>query len=329
MKEDKVDALSPQNLATRRKAFLEESGFDKLSSIRYPSLRWCDVEGPRDYLRKNYFDDEAFHIHLPTRNQDNFIRHGYNGDHANVYKPYGENLYYYDVNSLYPYIMNAYPMAYELKFARNLGYHIIPLRQYLFEKKDSPFKDFISHLSKSRLESKKSGDEAMSYFHKILMNSLYGRFGINPESTVTEICNQKKYEELMKMDNFQCAEKLTDHTRLREVIDLVSKDATTIYISKLLREKAKNPMITNKSTKQEEVSQSPMEGQKTKPTLYNTKAATKKGRTDEDVVDELDLTRLTEEPTLASMNILRLAENFVDTKCPIQYHDACVGVKTV
>jgi len=276
------------------------------------------------------------------------------------------------------------------------------------------------------------------------MNSLYGRFGINPESTVTEICNQDKYEELLMKDNFQNAEKLTDHyyivnsitnkntddtewnpprmsavqlsaaitacarihmypyisrddcyytdtdsvvlgsplpdevisstemgkfkqehlvkrgiflapksymldieddrhiikhkgpakdlvtsewfqrqladlslmeqistsanfridwkelkivkkdllinlglpqstkrdnvyddnnvwidTRPIEVIDLGSKDATTIFISEQLRE---NPVITEKSTKQEEVSQSPTEGQKTKPTLYNTKA---------------------------------------------------------
>ncbi|KAJ8441624.1 hypothetical protein Cgig2_010265 [Carnegiea gigantea] len=281
-----------------------------------------------------------------------------------------------------------------------------PKEGYLIEKKDSPFKGFGSHLYESRLESKKSGDEAMSYFYKILMNSLYGRFGVDPKSTVTEICNQKKYEELMKMNNFQCVEQLTDHyyivncitnknnmtdntewdpltmsviqlsaaiiacarihmypyisredcyyidtdsvvlgsplpdevvssieigkfklerhvkrgiflapksymldieddrhiikhkspakdlstkrdnvcddnnvwidTRPREVIDLGSKDATTIYISELLREKDKNPVITDKSTKQEEVSQSPTEGQKTKPTLYNTKAAAKK-----------------------------------------------------
>ncbi|KAK4341224.1 hypothetical protein RND71_039725 [Anisodus tanguticus] len=57
----------------------------------------------------------------------------------------------------------------------------------------------------------KSGDEAMSYFYKILMNFLYGKFGINHESIVTEIYNQKKYEELMKKDNFQTAEKLTGH----------------------------------------------------------------------------------------------------------------------
>lgn len=99
----------------------------------------------------------------------------------------------------------------ELKFAHNLGYHIIPLRGYLFEKKDSPFKGFVSHLYERRLESKKSGNKAMSYFYKIIMNFLYGRFGINLQSIVTEICNQKNYEDLMKKDNFQTTEKLTNH----------------------------------------------------------------------------------------------------------------------
>lgn len=221
-------------------------------------------------FRKKYFDDNAFHINIPTRNQDTFIRRGYYGGHVDVYKPYGENLYYYDVNSLYPYIMKSYPMpcgapvwknnlesvdldslfgfieAYvvcptsiehpflpykdkfgtllfptgkfigvfyseELKFARDLGYQIIPLRGYLFEKKSSPFESVISDLYESRLEAKKAGDEPMTWVYKILMNSLYGRFGMNPESTVTEICNQKQYEELMKKDNFQSADKLTDH----------------------------------------------------------------------------------------------------------------------
>ncbi|KAF3778769.1 DNA polymerase [Nymphaea thermarum] len=221
-------------------------------------------------FRKKYFDDETFHINIPTRNQDTFIRRGYYGGHVDVYKPYGENLYYYDVNSLYPHIMKSYPMpcgipvwknnlervgldslfgfieAYvvcptnisrpflpykdqygtllfptgkfigvfyseELKFARDLGYHVIPLRGYLFEKKSSPFEGLISNLYESRLEAKKAGDEAMTYIYKILMNSIYCRFGMNPESTVTEICNHKKYEELMRKDNFQSAEKLTDH----------------------------------------------------------------------------------------------------------------------
>jgi len=34
----------------------------------------------------------------------NDIKQGYYGGITEVYKPYGENLYYYDVNSLYPYV---------------------------------------------------------------------------------------------------------------------------------------------------------------------------------------------------------------------------------
>lgn len=49
------------------------------------------------------------------------------------------------------------------------------------------FAKFISSLYASRQKSKKKGDEAMSYIYKILMNALYGRLGINPESRVTEI----------------------------------------------------------------------------------------------------------------------------------------------
>lgn len=61
-------------------------------------------------FRKKDLNDETFHINIPTRNQDTFIRRGYYGGHVDVYKPYGENLFYYDVNSLYPYIMKSYPM---------------------------------------------------------------------------------------------------------------------------------------------------------------------------------------------------------------------------
>ncbi|KAF3451256.1 hypothetical protein FNV43_RR07351 [Rhamnella rubrinervis] len=41
-----------------------------------------------------------FPIHIPNRNEDTFIRRGYYGGHADAYKPYGKNLYYYDVELL-------------------------------------------------------------------------------------------------------------------------------------------------------------------------------------------------------------------------------------
>lgn len=61
-------------------------------------------------FRTNYYDQNNWPIHITNRNEDTFIRRGYYGGHADAYKPIGENLYYYDVNSLYPYIMKSYPM---------------------------------------------------------------------------------------------------------------------------------------------------------------------------------------------------------------------------
>lgn len=170
-------------------------------------------------FRLRYYDDQNWPIHIPNRNQDSFIRKAYYGGHTDTYKPYGVNLYYYDVNSLYPYIMKSFEMpggepvwhgnlekkeldsmcgfieAYiecpktikkpflpyrnknetlifptgkfvgvyyseELKLARKLGYTVLPLSGYLYERKESPFKDFVSSLFSSRLEAKKAGNEA-------------------------------------------------------------------------------------------------------------------------------------------------------------------------
>lgn len=33
------------------------------------------------------------------------------------------------------------------------------------------------------------------------MNSLYGRFGINPQSTITEVCDRGRYDYLTQRDN--------------------------------------------------------------------------------------------------------------------------------
>lgn len=196
-------------------------------------------------------------IHIPNKNEDSFIRRAYYGGHTDTYKPYGEDLYYYDVNSLYPFVMKEFPMpggvpvwhgnleskdldsmfgfieAYvvcpktikkpflpyrdknntlifptgefvgvyyseELKYARGLGYTVLPISGYLFERMESPFRDFVSSLFESRLEARISGNEALAYVYKILMNSLYGRFGINPKSTTTEVCDEDRYKHLIR-----------------------------------------------------------------------------------------------------------------------------------
>ncbi|KAI3702104.1 hypothetical protein L6452_27785 [Arctium lappa] len=224
-------------------------------------------------FRLRYYDDKIFPINIPNRNEENFIRKAYYGDHTDAYKPYGEDLYYYDVNSLYPFIMKEYPMpcgapvwygnledkdldsilgfidAYvvcpktikkpflpyrdknstlifptgefvgiyyseELKFAREIGYTVIPISGYLFKKKEIPFRDFVSDLFSSRLEAKKSGNDALSYVYKILMNSLYGRFGINPKSTITEVYDSERYKKLIRKIDLIFSDKLSDYKHI-------------------------------------------------------------------------------------------------------------------
>ncbi|KAL2897238.1 DNA polymerase [Bienertia sinuspersici] len=65
----------------------------------------------------------------------------------------------------------------ELKYTKSLGYTVIPLSGYIFEEMESPFKSYVSTLFKSRLQAKKEGNDALSFVYKILMNSLYSRFG--------------------------------------------------------------------------------------------------------------------------------------------------------
>lgn len=237
---------------------------DIVTKLTLSSLALC-------IFRTHYYDQDHFNIHIPSKNEDTFIRRGYYGGHADAYIPKGENLYYYDVNSLYPYIMKTYSMpdgkpvwhghlegqdlnnlfgfieAYvecpphitrpflpykdkkkgtllfatgefvgvyyseELKYARDLGYKIIPLSGYLFENKNSsPFGSFVSDIFGRRQEAKSEGNEAMSYIYKILMNSLYGRFGINPKFTTTEICDFDRYNHLLMKTGFMHGDKITE-----------------------------------------------------------------------------------------------------------------------
>jgi len=67
---------------------------------------------------RSKFQEDPIYI-LPSI-IDNFIRQGYYGGGTDVYKGFGKNIYYYDVNSLYPYAM-LNPMPYNLiKFHNNM-----------------------------------------------------------------------------------------------------------------------------------------------------------------------------------------------------------------
>ena len=83
-----------------------------------------------------------------------------------------------------------------------IGYTVLPLRGYLSEKGTGLFEQFFTHMYDNRTRARKSGNAGNAYVYKIPMNSLYGRFGINPRSTTTQICYRNRYEYLFV--NSQC-----------------------------------------------------------------------------------------------------------------------------
>jgi hypothetical protein len=171
--------------------------------------------------------------------------------------PIGANIYAYDVNSLYPFVMKAFkypigsptyfegdilkdpqlinpfgffyvdvvtPMdlkhpilqlhhktshgvrtisplgkfsgwffSEELYNAQNFGYKFTILKGYLF-KSDYIFKDYVEDLYNLRLQYDKSNP--MNYTAKLLLNSLYGRFGMDDIFNRLAIVHQKELKEI-------------------------------------------------------------------------------------------------------------------------------------
>lgn len=87
----------------------------------------------------------------------------------------------------------------ELDNAIKLGYKITILKGYKFDKNEILFKDFIEVLYDMRLRFKKG--EAMNLVAKLLMNSLYGRFAMNPVFPKVQIMSQAEFEEFMTKSN--------------------------------------------------------------------------------------------------------------------------------
>ena len=85
--------------------------------------------------------------------------------------------------------------------AKDLGYKFKVLKGYIFEGSELIFKDFIIDLYK--IKSTHTKDHPMYLISKLLMNSLYGRFGMHEETffTKNDIVNNKKLIEMMEDNN--------------------------------------------------------------------------------------------------------------------------------
>jgi len=164
---------------------------------------------------------------------EEFIRNAYYGGRCEIFKDYGENLFYYDFNSLYPSVMkaNKYPISkpiYTLEYKKqylgiykvkvnikkdtyltNVPYrdlenkkllfpvgcfetyltnveieqlkkeHILfnIIEGYYFEKDEYIFNEYVNVFSEMKIQAKKDKNSALEFISKLLLNSLYGKFG--------------------------------------------------------------------------------------------------------------------------------------------------------
>ncbi|KAG1717180.1 DNA polymerase type B, organellar and viral-domain-containing protein [Suillus lakei] len=257
-----------------------KNSFDKNWSLRNESIKYCLQDCVTLYKVINEFNKQIFNlfrinIHkYPTLSSLAFaiyrstflcnfkiplisgqiyddLKKGYTGGAVDVYKPYGENIYRYDVNSLYPYIMKnslmpvGSPVYFEgdiLKIenkpygiffceviapnnlnepiiqkriksvngmktiaplgkwsgvyfsgeiynAINYGYKFKITRGYLFDSK-LIFNDYVDFLYNLKINSEKG--TANYTISKLLLNSLYGRFGMSPDMVNYALINSNE-----------------------------------------------------------------------------------------------------------------------------------------
>jgi len=83
----------------------------------------------------------------------------------------------------------------EIKFAMKYGYKFEILEGYLFER-GYIFSDYIDVLYK--IKSTVSKDDPWYYISKLLQNSLFGRFGLNPINEVISIVSSEESEEIIR-----------------------------------------------------------------------------------------------------------------------------------
>jgi hypothetical protein len=84
----------------------------------------------------------------------------------------------------------------ELYNAKKYGYEFEILRGYTFDKA-IVFKEYVDNLYNLRLQFPKS--DPMNYISKLLLNSLYGRFGMDDSFITTKILPKKEYLKLEEL----------------------------------------------------------------------------------------------------------------------------------
>ena len=83
----------------------------------------------------------------------------------------------------------------EIRKALELGYKLKFLRGYRYDSEEYMFSNFVDEIYKKRVESTNAGTNSIA---KLLLNSLYGRFGMKIDQITTKFLNIEKLLEINK-----------------------------------------------------------------------------------------------------------------------------------
>jgi hypothetical protein len=203
----------------------------------------------------------------------------------------GEKLFYYDVNSLYPFVMANAPLpvgkpiaftgditqvdpdaygfffckietpsylehpilqrkiktdngmrtiaglgAYEgwvfseeIKYCKPLGYKFEIVKGYKFKKSTTVFKSYVEKMYELRQQYSKG--HPLNLIAKLLMNSLYGKFGMKPTKNVVEIFNLTKEDETKQLSEFlsDFGESIDSYTVLESEFVIIDRKDVSNY----------------------------------------------------------------------------------------------------
>lgn len=91
----------------------------------------------------------------------------------------------------------------EVKLAVRYGYKVEVIESYIYQRGINVFKDFVVHMA----SIKDSSSGAMRDIHKLILNTPYGRMGMNNDRDVVKTVTKKEFEALeLRFDIIVCFE---------------------------------------------------------------------------------------------------------------------------
>lgn len=236
------------------------------------------------HLFKKISPHKAKRIIKLNETEDNYIRKAYFGGRTEIIEPIATKCYYYDINSLYPFVMKTYPMpvgipiytktiniddffgiidvlvctpeniylpilpirsqndglgiiypkgcfrgiyfSEELKLALKYGYQIITIFDGYAFQKEIIFDDFVNELYQLRILEK---DIKMKTIIKLIMNSLYGRYGALYEEEIIVDKNHDIEAVKKKFENVAISGAIAAYARMHMYNFVIQNNVHLIY----------------------------------------------------------------------------------------------------